>query len=48
MLGLEHQPFVDTDWLLRRFGRTRDEAIENYAEFVADGLARARGPVTAT
>jgi REP element-mobilizing transposase RayT len=46
MLGLESQQFVDTTWLLGRFGRTRERAIASYVEFVADGLARLRNPVT--
>jgi putative transposase len=46
LLGLEAQPFVDTDGLLVHFGRSRERAIANYATFVADGLALRRGPAT--
>jgi putative transposase len=46
VLGLDSQPFVDTDWLLGHFGRTRERAIENYARFVADRLELRREAVT--
>lgn len=46
VLGFESQPFVDTTWLLERFGPTREQAFENYADFVAEGLKLRRGSVT--
>jgi putative transposase len=48
VLGVESQPFVDSAWLLRQFGSTREQAIENYCEFVTEGLALARSPVTSS
>jgi REP element-mobilizing transposase RayT len=46
MLGLGRQPFVDTDFLLEQFGPTREQAIENYLEFVGEGLRLGRASVT--
>lgn len=46
VLGLDPQPFVDTDWLLAQFGPTSERAIENYASFVAEGLEVSRPSVT--
>jgi putative transposase len=38
LVGLDRARFSETGWLLEQFGRTRDRAIENYKQFVADGL----------
>jgi putative transposase len=38
MIGLEPALFRESDWLLAQFGRTRERAIENYVEFVRDGM----------
>jgi len=38
MIGLEPALFGESDWLLAQFGRTRERAIENYVEFVTDGM----------
>ena len=45
ILGLDSQPFVQTEWLLSHFGLETERAIENYKAFVAEGLdARRRSP----
>jgi putative transposase len=46
VLGLDLQPFVDVTALLEHFGTTRETAIENYTDFVAEGLELRRGSVT--
>jgi REP element-mobilizing transposase RayT len=46
VLGLDPQPFVDTEWLLAQFGPASERAIENYAAFVAEGLEPSRPSVT--
>ena len=46
VIGAERQPFVETDRLLAHFGRTRERAIENYVEFIAEGLEARREVVT--
>jgi len=38
MIGLEPPLFRESDWLLVQFGRTRERAIENYVDFVRDGM----------
>ena len=38
MIGFEPALFRESDWLLTQFGRTRERAIENYVDFVRDGM----------